>query len=216
MLKPDPRRNAFQKEQRHRTRRSICQAALSVFAETGYAGASIEPILSRAGVSRAAFYSHFDSKVAVVCAIGEDFEPAWRPIFGDLAAMDDPGLADLAVWAERFLHMHRSNVETCSLLTQVAAIEERLYRLVARQRDDLIEMLGAHLPAFAAARLGETALLEARILLWQIDQVCFRVVRQDFRDCENAVPHVIASQMLHFLQHPKRAPSRIPAAGLRS
>jgi AcrR family transcriptional regulator len=45
-----------------RTQQRILDAALEVFAETGYDACSVDPIAKRAGCSRAAFYQYFSSK----------------------------------------------------------------------------------------------------------------------------------------------------------
>ena len=47
---------------RDRTRARILQAAYEVFAENGLDGASVEAICDRAGFTRGAFYSNFESK----------------------------------------------------------------------------------------------------------------------------------------------------------
>ncbi len=53
---------------RHRllTRDHILTAALEAFAERGYVAATIDDIVQRAGIGRATFYLHFDSKAAVL------------------------------------------------------------------------------------------------------------------------------------------------------
>ncbi|MGN5376815.1 TetR family transcriptional regulator [Streptomyces lasalocidi] len=48
-----------------RTRRAVIEAAAAVFAERGYAAATIAEILERAGVTKGALYFHFDSKEAL-------------------------------------------------------------------------------------------------------------------------------------------------------
>ncbi|MFF4402704.1 ScbR family autoregulator-binding transcription factor [Streptomyces sp. NPDC001480] len=48
-----------------RTRRAVIEAAASVFAERGYATATIAEILERAGVTKGALYFHFESKEAL-------------------------------------------------------------------------------------------------------------------------------------------------------
>ncbi|MFD5452077.1 ScbR family autoregulator-binding transcription factor [Streptomyces sp. NPDC003470] len=48
-----------------RTRRAVIRAAAEVFAERGYAAATIAEILERAGVTKGALYFHFDSKQAL-------------------------------------------------------------------------------------------------------------------------------------------------------
>ncbi|MGC9538146.1 ScbR family autoregulator-binding transcription factor [Streptomyces sp. UG1] len=52
-----------------RTRRSILEAAARVFGERGYASATVEEILNRAGVTRGALYFHFSSKEEVALGV---------------------------------------------------------------------------------------------------------------------------------------------------
>ncbi|PKW05660.1 transcriptional regulator, TetR family [Streptomyces sp. 1222.5] len=54
-----------QQERAVRTRRAVLEAAAAVFAERGYAAATIAEILQRAGVTKGALYFHFDSKAAL-------------------------------------------------------------------------------------------------------------------------------------------------------
>ena len=53
---------------RHRlmTRDHIMTSALEAFAERGYVTTTIDHIVQRAGIGRATFYLHFDSKAAVL------------------------------------------------------------------------------------------------------------------------------------------------------
>lgn len=53
---------------RHRlmTRDHIMTAALEAFADRGYVAVTIDDIVRRAGIGRATFYLHFDSKAAVL------------------------------------------------------------------------------------------------------------------------------------------------------
>jgi len=55
-----------------RTRRALLDAAESVFAEHGYADASIVRITERAGVGQGTFYLYFDSKLAVFEELVDD------------------------------------------------------------------------------------------------------------------------------------------------
>lgn len=56
------------------TRRRILDAAITLFAENGYGETGLADILQRAGVSKGAFYYHFDSKEAVASAIIGEFQ----------------------------------------------------------------------------------------------------------------------------------------------
>lgn len=53
---------------RHRllTRDHITTAALEAFADRGYVATTVDDIVQRAGIGRATFYLHFDSKAAVL------------------------------------------------------------------------------------------------------------------------------------------------------
>lgn len=54
---------------RERTRARLLDAAAEVFAEVGLDGASVEAICDRAGFTRGAFYSNFDSKEELMLAL---------------------------------------------------------------------------------------------------------------------------------------------------
>ncbi|MFD4632519.1 ScbR family autoregulator-binding transcription factor [Streptomyces sp. NPDC058284] len=54
-----------QQERAVRTRRAVLEAAAVVFAEHGYAAATVSDILKVAGVTKGALYFHFDSKEAL-------------------------------------------------------------------------------------------------------------------------------------------------------
>ncbi|WP_432073748.1 ScbR family autoregulator-binding transcription factor [Streptomyces wuyuanensis] len=60
-----------QQDRAIRTRRSILEAAAKVFGERGYASATVEEILTRAGVTRGALYFHFSSKEEVALGVLE-------------------------------------------------------------------------------------------------------------------------------------------------
>jgi len=51
-----------QQERAVRTRRAVLEAAAKVFADHGYAAATVADILETAGVTKGALYFHFDSK----------------------------------------------------------------------------------------------------------------------------------------------------------
>lgn len=56
------RRRLTRQESQAETRRHLLEAAEVVFAERGFAGATVEQIASRAGFTRGAFYSNFSNK----------------------------------------------------------------------------------------------------------------------------------------------------------
>jgi TetR/AcrR family transcriptional repressor of uid operon len=65
-------------ERSQRTRTALLQAAAEVFAESGFAGASVNKIASRAGLTLGALYFHFENKEAVAREIVR-MQPSFAP-----------------------------------------------------------------------------------------------------------------------------------------
>ncbi len=74
------------------TRRRIIDSAVDLFDELGYGETGLADVLQRAGVSKGAFYYHFDSKEAVASAIIDDYR---RRIKEAVRERTDPSAPDL-------------------------------------------------------------------------------------------------------------------------
>lgn len=119
------RRRLTREESRARTRARLLEAAAGVFAERGFYGASVEEIAERAGFSRGAFYSNFESKdEAFLALLDRHIEAEQRALQEALGAEASPqALLDLLrhrgigrtkeprawtlLWAEFWLHVLR-------------------------------------------------------------------------------------------------------------
>lgn len=78
---------------RTHTRARLMDAAFEVFAENGFAGASLELICERAGLTRGAFYYNFEAKEDLFLAVMErEFETRMSVL---VAASADLGLREL-------------------------------------------------------------------------------------------------------------------------
>lgn len=75
-----------------KTKITLLRAAEEVFAERGLAGAKVEEIVRRAGVSKGAFYLHFESKDAALKQLVESFLARCQSFFAPPSAY--PGLPD--------------------------------------------------------------------------------------------------------------------------
>lgn len=69
------------------TRRKILDAAVEVFTEVGFAAADRGTIIERTGMTKGAFYHHFDSMASLASAIIED---GANLVITNLAAISDP------------------------------------------------------------------------------------------------------------------------------
>lgn len=59
----------------HDGREALLDAAMAVFATHGYAGATVDTIAQAAGMSKAGFYWHFESKEAIFAAVVARYAP---------------------------------------------------------------------------------------------------------------------------------------------
>ena len=75
------------------THQRIIDAAVSLFNGKGYGETGLADILHRAGVTKGAFYYHFDSKEAVAVAVIDEFQIAIRDAFR--RAVDPPAVPAL-------------------------------------------------------------------------------------------------------------------------
>jgi AcrR family transcriptional regulator len=196
------RRNHLQQKQRDETRLRIAEAALRVFFARGYVNSSIEHILQDAKVSRAAFYSHFDGKLAVVSFLADAYQPEWRPIFDYLVMLKAPDMDSLSHWARQYLQHQQDRIELCTLLTQVTLLENALYQKISGQREALIHSLAKNHPVFAACLTDEALHVEAHILLSSLNQICFDAARHLSPERDEVVVRILARQMLEFLRRP--------------
>ena len=101
---------SLRQERQIQTRESLLQAAIEVFSERGYQGATMEEIARRAGVAKGTTYLHFADKADLFYAVFEQ----WT---GDALAASEPALAAagsaseqlkaLAISAVDFIQAHR-------------------------------------------------------------------------------------------------------------
>ncbi|SHF70361.1 transcriptional regulator, TetR family [Jatrophihabitans endophyticus] len=69
-----------------RTRARLLAAAAEVFDEVGYLAATLDEIVSRAGVAKGALYFHFGSKGELAAAVVTAHHTAWAALAQDAAA----------------------------------------------------------------------------------------------------------------------------------
>ena len=89
-----------------RNRRLILEAALEVFAQQGYRGATLDQIAAQAGLSKPNLLYYFNGKEAIHAALLADLLEAW---LAPLRALDPGGdpLAEILGYVRRKLQMSR-------------------------------------------------------------------------------------------------------------
>ena len=177
-------RTAFQEEKRRQTRSAILTAAGDVLSATPYVYATIDDIIRAAGVSRATFYMHFESKLALALAIYDGITADWMDVFDQLAAMKAHDAAELTAWTAALAALYVNHGFVTSLVVQLEIFEPSFRQRLRNDRDRLIDRLGeagvggfAH--ALAGGEAGFTQRVRAHLILRRLDQVCSDVSQPD-------------------------------------
>jgi AcrR family transcriptional regulator len=113
-------------EQRRLTRRKLADAALELFGEVGYAGATTDGIAKRAGASRATFYLHYASKVDVVLELMQGQDAAVAGTWAALDAIEGPTPAAIRAWLEDTVSFWQRNRVVIEASEQARAAERRV------------------------------------------------------------------------------------------
>jgi AcrR family transcriptional regulator len=115
------------------TRRRIIESAVELFSELGYGETGLADVLQHAGVSKGAFYYHFDSKEAVATAIIEEFDSTAGRILQEELGADAPTLEGLIAITFAVQALMRDDKLTqvghrlCQALDQVSSAGSRVY-----------------------------------------------------------------------------------------
>lgn len=172
------------------TRAKIIDAAVELFADAGYGDTDLATIVRQAGVTKGAFYYHFDSKEAVADAIIAEGNIRLRKVFLDADQSSSSALQNLILATFGVARLMRTDtlVGTGNLLiqalSQVGSAGQGLY-------PDWLQVFIAYLKDVAAqgdlsddvdpAEAGEAvcaSVLGAQLLSDAIgDDVCGRLAR---------------------------------------
>lgn len=119
-----------------RTRRSILTTARRHLIEAGYHRLSLENVAADAGVTRVTIYRHFDSKLGLLDALGEDLAQQAGLVAGirEAAAVADPMAAFTAMVSE-LCRFWSTDPEVFRRLISLSAVDpEAQHVIVNRER----------------------------------------------------------------------------------
>lgn len=115
------------------TRRRILDSAVDLFDELGYGETGLADVLHRAGVSKGAFYYHFDSKEAVATAIIEDYRQRVKDAMRNRLDLEAPLLERMVVATFVAAEMLESDKparignQLLQALSQISSAASRIY-----------------------------------------------------------------------------------------
>ncbi|MGV1683813.1 TetR/AcrR family transcriptional regulator [Sphingopyxis sp. NJF-3] len=201
-------RNEFQQQRKEQTRAAILAGAASVFSVTPYVFATIDELIAAAGVSRATFYTHFDSKLALALAIYDSIEADWLGLYRELTAMTHPDQAALETWLHRLAHIYVEHGYITSLVIQLATFESSFRQRLRHDGDRLIDMLGGDgVGGFQAALSGGIERVRARLVLTRLDQICSDIAAIDVLSADERSLYLRAGaeDLLRFMRGGERS-----------
>lgn len=115
---------------RARTRADLVDAARGLIAEHGVDGLRVSDVTEKTDVALGSFYSHFDSKDAIVEAVvGATVTALADAIAAAAASLDDPAEA-LSVGARRLVGLCASDPDLARLLVNLDRAESRFEHMI--------------------------------------------------------------------------------------
>jgi AcrR family transcriptional regulator len=189
-------------ERRDATRERLIDAARAIFAENGYAAASVEDIAAAAGHTRGAFYSNFRGKADVLFELlrrdQDEAAAALQRIVGSHDPADDAQRAMLAYW-------RRGTTQPASQLmwldAQLQAARDPLFRArfgaLLRDRQALaIACIDAY-----AARAGVSPSLPTPVLALGLTALCDGMQSHSAADAGSTAGPLADAVLVGFLAH---------------
>lgn len=147
-------------------RRQIFEAALSVFAETGLRGATLDQIAAAAGLSKPNLVYYFDSKEAIYTELLESLLEEWLSPLRDISASGEP-MDEILTYVRRKIEMSRDKtLESRLFATEILQGAPRLGPVLQGSLKALVDEKATILADWAAE--GRIAQLDPYHLIFSI------------------------------------------------
>lgn len=184
-------RPSLRDAQRALTRDRLLTGARELFAEKSYLEATIDGIAERAGVARATFYLHYETKGALAQDLLIQDMTAHRRFYHKLADILDrdspaPDRKALAAWLRRYAKVFSDRRTALSLFNVVIGSDPDFLQVIKRERDALFDDVGARIAAFRfdTTPMGRARRVEAHLLVFQIEQFCTHAIHAPWSDAD--------------------------------
>ncbi|MGF6770588.1 TetR/AcrR family transcriptional repressor of nem operon [Paraburkholderia sp. GAS199] len=147
-----------------RSRERILDAAASQISETGFGSVAVAELMQSAGLTKGAFYAHFDSREAMIAEASVRAMQRGQARLTELFAKDvQPSLADiLDVWLDP---MHIQNPSSgcgiCTLAGEARHAGPEVQKVIAEQFNRNVEQIARALGSGPSATARATAVLTA-------------------------------------------------------
>lgn len=192
-----PPRRRTQQERREGTIRKLLDAATEALIDEGYAGASVQKICDRAGVSQGALFRHFPTREALMVAAGEDVGRAllerYQRAFEEQRGTEEPLVIAMTLVRDACRsRLNQAWYELAIAARTSPALREALAPAAERYYADIEELARALLPELAEA-LGDRFALLADTIVAVFDGESVHGFLRDRPDLDDARIDLLAS-----------------------
>ncbi|NYG59855.1 AcrR family transcriptional regulator [Nocardioides daedukensis] len=135
-------RPSLQDERRELVRRRLEEGAIDVFAERGYASASIDQVAKAAGLSRATFYLHFANKAELAIGLWGDLRVQLVALYDELGAATAIDEAVLEKWLDASFDFYADNKTALLAVHEAIALEAEVAEMYRRRMGEVTSKVG--------------------------------------------------------------------------
>jgi AcrR family transcriptional regulator len=114
-MTPPRRAEAATPRVRRNREAEVTEAAIEVFFDKGFAGASIQDVADRVGVLKGSLYYYIDSKEDLLFRIFDESHRQAVAMMEEAAASEGPALERLRAYLERYVRWYLLNIKRVSL-----------------------------------------------------------------------------------------------------
>lgn len=154
------------------TRARIIEASIALFAERGYDATGVQEIVTQAGLTKGAFYHHFDGKDAVLYAIQDRFVDHYLSLFEEIVGRELSSSDALRAVIEELLVVVADYKEEVTIFFQERRFLDTPAFAPVRAKRDQCDARFVALIEEAQKGGGFRALPSARLLAFGINGMC--------------------------------------------
>ena len=192
-----------QLERRTETTRKLLDAATDTLIELGYAGASVQAICERAGVSQGGLFRHFPTRETLMVAVGEDVADrilaTYAKKFESLRDREQPFVIAMRLVREQCRSRLNQAWYELAIASRTNASLRKALVPAGKRYEDKIERLARTLLPDLATKLGERFPAVVGTIIAVFDgEVIHRLITKDTRDddARMEVLMLLAGQLL--------------------
>jgi AcrR family transcriptional regulator len=192
---PAPR-GRIRAAQREFTRTRLVEAGIEVFAEKGFAHATIDEVAERAGTTRTTFYLHFRSKTDMVHDLLERTHAHFEAVYNDLTPVAaDPTYEGVRRCLVRIMDKWKGIADVARAAYEASILDPDIHELLITRRNAQTLDLARAIRDGAPALEQRDAEVYAAILLAPLAEYFERYLRRDRFDRRRVTDVMAAAWM---------------------